>query len=51
MVHRNNRRRGGRRILFRPPPNVIADFPQFPVVNDYPGLTDAIAAASGRIGE
>ena len=38
-------------ILFRPPQNVIADFPQFPVVNDYPGLTAAIAQASARIGE
>ncbi len=38
-------------ILFRPPQNVIADFPQFPVVRDYAGLTDAIADASRRIGE
>jgi phosphoserine / homoserine phosphotransferase len=38
-------------ILFRPPQNVIADFPQFPVVRDYPGLADAIAEASRRIGE
>jgi phosphoserine/homoserine phosphotransferase len=38
-------------ILFRPPPNVVADFPQFPVVRDYPGLAAAIADASRRIGE
>lgn len=38
-------------ILFRPPQNVIADFPQFPVVREYAGLTDAIADASRRIGE
>jgi phosphoserine/homoserine phosphotransferase len=25
-------------ILFRPPQNVIDDFPQFPVVNDYEEL-------------
>ncbi len=37
-------------ILFRPPQNVIAEFPQFPVVTDYPGLRAAIDAASGRIG-
>jgi phosphoserine / homoserine phosphotransferase len=38
-------------ILFRPPPNVIADFPQFPVVREYAGLAGAIADASRRIGE
>ncbi len=38
-------------ILFRPPQNVIAEFPQFPVVRDYPALAAAIAAASARIGE
>jgi phosphoserine/homoserine phosphotransferase len=38
-------------ILFRPPDNVIADFPQFPVVRDYPALSAAIAEASQRIGE
>lgn len=31
-------------ILFRPPANVIAEFPQFPVVTDYSGLRDAFAA-------
>ena len=38
-------------ILFRPPQNVIADFPQFPVVREYAGLSDAIADASRRVGE
>jgi phosphoserine/homoserine phosphotransferase len=36
-------------ILFRPPQNVIDEFPQFPVVRDYPGLAAAIDAASARI--
>jgi phosphoserine/homoserine phosphotransferase len=38
-------------ILFRPPQNVIDEFPQFPVVRDYAGLASAIAEASRRIGE
>ncbi len=38
-------------ILFRPPPNVVAEFPQFPVVRDYPALRAAIDEASARIGE
>jgi phosphoserine/homoserine phosphotransferase len=38
-------------ILYRPPQNVIAEFPQFPVVKDYPGLRAAIDAAARRIGE
>jgi phosphoserine/homoserine phosphotransferase len=38
-------------ILFRPPQNVIAEFPQFPVVRDYAGLRSAIDAAARRIGE
>jgi phosphoserine/homoserine phosphotransferase len=38
-------------ILFRPPQNVIDEFPQFPVVRDYPGFSAAIAEASRRIGE
>jgi phosphoserine/homoserine phosphotransferase len=37
-------------ILFRPPQNVIDEFPQFPVVRDYAGLAEAIDAASARIG-
>ena len=38
-------------ILFRPPQNVIDEFPQFPVVRDYPGLAAAIDEAARRIGE
>ncbi len=38
-------------ILFRPPKNVADEFPQFPVVRDYPGLAGAIDEASRRIGE
>jgi phosphoserine / homoserine phosphotransferase len=37
-------------ILFRPPQNVVVEFPQFPVVQDYPALRAAIDAASARIG-
>ncbi len=37
-------------ILFRPPQKVIDEFPQFPVVRDYPGLAEAIDAASARLG-
>jgi phosphoserine/homoserine phosphotransferase len=37
-------------ILFRPPPNVVAEFPQYPVVRDYAGLAAAIDDASRRIG-
>ncbi len=37
-------------ILFRPPQNVIDEFPQFPVVRDYAGLAAAIAEASARVG-
>ena len=36
-------------ILFRPPQNVIDEFPQFPVVRDYAGLRAQIDAASRRI--
>jgi phosphoserine/homoserine phosphotransferase len=25
-------------VLYKPPANVIADFPQFPVANDYTGM-------------
>jgi phosphoserine / homoserine phosphotransferase len=32
-------------ILFRPPDNVVADFPQFPVTRDYAELRQAFAAA------
>jgi phosphoserine/homoserine phosphotransferase len=37
-------------ILFRPPANVIAEFPQFPVVQDYPGLRAEIDQASAHLG-
>ncbi len=37
-------------ILFRPPPNVVAQFPQFPVVQDFAALRAAIDAASARLG-
>ncbi|HSN13355.1 MAG TPA: bifunctional phosphoserine phosphatase/homoserine phosphotransferase ThrH [Anaeromyxobacteraceae bacterium] len=37
-------------ILYRPPPNVAREFPQFPVVEDYAALSAAIADASGRLG-
>jgi len=36
-------------ILFRPPRNVIDEFPQFPVVKDYPGLAAAIDAAAAKL--
>lgn len=32
-------------ILFRPPANVVAEFPRFPVVADYSGLREAFATA------
>ena len=38
-------------ILFRPPENVIAEFPQFPVARDYSELIDAIEAAATDLGE
>ena len=34
-------------ILFRPPANVVADFPQFPVTTTYDELRAAFVAASG----
>jgi len=37
-------------ILFRPPRNVIDEFPQFPVANDYPLLRAEIDRAAGRVG-
>ena len=36
-------------ILFRPPQNVIEEFPQYPVVKDYAALRQEIDAASSRI--
>jgi phosphoserine/homoserine phosphotransferase len=38
-------------IFFRPPANVIAEFPQFPVTRDYEALQTAILEASARIAE
>ncbi len=35
-------------ILFRPPQNVINEFPQFPVVTDYAAFRDAFKQASNR---
>ncbi|MGA8889953.1 MAG: bifunctional phosphoserine phosphatase/homoserine phosphotransferase ThrH [Anaeromyxobacteraceae bacterium] len=36
-------------ILFRPPQNVVDEFPQYPVVRDYGGLAARIHEAAGRI--
>ena len=38
-------------ILFRPPENVIAEFPQFPVARDYSEMIDAIESAATDLGE
>ena len=38
-------------ILFRPPDNVIDEFPQFPVTRDYVELMDAIESAATDLGE
>lgn len=38
-------------ILFRPPGNVIEEFPQFPVAMDYSELIDAIESAARDLGE
>jgi phosphoserine/homoserine phosphotransferase len=37
-------------ILFRPPANVIRDFPQFPVAQTYTELRGAFEAAARKIG-
>ncbi len=37
-------------ILFRPPDNVIAEFPQFPVTRTYDELREAFRKASGKAG-
>jgi phosphoserine/homoserine phosphotransferase len=37
-------------ILFRPPQNVVEQFPQYPVVRGYAELRAAIDDASARIG-
>jgi phosphoserine / homoserine phosphotransferase len=36
-------------ILFRPPANVAAEFPQYPVVTDYPDLRNAFQHASASL--
>ncbi len=36
-------------IFFRPPEGILAQFPQYPVVRDYPALRAAIGEASARI--
>jgi phosphoserine/homoserine phosphotransferase len=36
-------------ILFRPPPNVAAEFPQFPVVQGYTDLRNAFATAARQL--
>ena len=38
-------------ILFRPPENVIEEFPQFPVAMDYSELIDEIESAAPDLGE
>ena len=38
-------------ILFRPPQNVIEEFPQFPIVKDYDSLFAQIEAAAKSMGE
>ncbi len=38
-------------ILFRPPQNVIDEFPQFPVVEDYTALMAEIKSAAANLGE
>lgn len=38
-------------ILFRPPANVIDEFPQFPIVNGYDSLFAQIEAAAKSMGE
>ncbi len=40
-----------RGILFRPPQNVIEEFPQFPVVTDYAGLKEAFLKARAELCE
>ena len=38
-------------ILFRPPQNVIDEFPQFPVVEDYAELMAEIESVAADLGE
>ncbi|MCL1897975.1 MAG: hypothetical protein FWG16_04055, partial [Micrococcales bacterium] len=35
-------------FLFTPPPNVVAEFPQLPVINSYQELSNELARASSR---
>jgi phosphoserine/homoserine phosphotransferase len=37
-----------RGILFRPPQNVIDEFPQYPVITDYQAFREAFKEASNR---
>jgi phosphoserine/homoserine phosphotransferase len=37
-------------ILFRPPPNVVEAFPQYPVVREYADLRRRIDEAARRVG-
>ncbi len=37
-------------ILFRPPANVVEQFPQFPVVREYAALAAAVDSAAARVG-
>ena len=37
-------------ILFRPPPNVVEEFPQFPVTRDYAELREAFERAAAALG-
>lgn len=37
-------------ILFRPPANVVAEFPQYPVTRDYDELRAAFTEAAARVG-
>ena len=38
-------------ILFRPPDNVVDEFPQFPVARNYAELAEAIESAATALGE
>ena len=38
-------------VLYRPPDNVIAEFPQFPVTTDYSQLMGEIESAAMDLGE
>lgn len=37
-------------FLFRPPPGLVREFPQFPVLEDYAGMLEAFAAAGAAPG-